>query len=259
MRDERNDLQKEPEGRTAEPARDSGNDNAMKPRGTGIGAFFRGVMADVAQRVIVTLILALLVIGVLAIVFYGQLRQAREMYNQLKEADAMRQIEWDKLLSQKEPEITEAQIYTSLQDASELTTTRLTYVGLISYQEGSIPFLTQKKYHMYYTAHVRAGIDLSQVEVLSLSDGEVVIRLPEVTIQDIVIDPDSIEFVDERSGLFNPTEMTDTVDAIKIAREHVMENADLDSLLEQADQQAERVIRALLAAEIGEREVAFRR
>ncbi len=156
----------------------------------------------------------------------------------------------------KEPELTSAFVSGKLEAVSELTTARLTYTGLIKYSEGKIPFLTQNSFSMIYTAKVRAGVDLARAGI-EIGEVQVVITLPECEVQSIDIDEQSIEFYDEHWALFNRTEKEDVIDTIAAAKEDVRQNADLESLLESADQQTRQLIKGLLEDEIGERELVI--
>lgn len=156
----------------------------------------------------------------------------------------------------KEPELTSAFVSGKLEAVSELTTARLTYTGLIKYSEGKIPFLTQNSFSMIYTAKVRAGVDLARAGI-EIGEAQVVITLPECEVQSIDIDEQSIEFYDEHWALFNRTEKEDVIDTIAAAKEDVRQNADLESLLESADQQTRQLIKGLLEDEIGERELVI--
>lgn len=132
-----------------------------------------------------------------------------------------------------------------LSKCSDLTTARLNYRGLIRYSEGDIKYLTQKSFSMIYDATITAGIDLSQAEV-TLDDTSIKVVLPQPTIQSIVIDPDSLEFYDEKAALFNWTEKQDTQKAMSYAKEDASAKAEQVDLLTQASEQAESVVTNLL-------------
>ena len=154
----------------------------------------------------------------------------------------------------KEPELTTSFVNGKLEAVSDLTVSELNYTGLIRYSEGKIPFLTQNSFSMMYTANVRAGIDISKAQI-AVSGDEVVITLPECEVQSIDIDPDSIEFYDEHLALFNWTEKEDIIDTVSAGQQDVSEKADLDSLLEAAEDQTKALIGGLLSDAIGEREL----
>lgn len=98
---------------------------------------------------------------------------------------------------------------------------------------------------MIYDASITAGIDLSQAEV-TLDDTSIKVVLPQPTIQSIIIDPDSLEFYDEKAALFNWTEKEDTQKAMSYAKEDASAKAEQVDLLTQASEQAESVVTNLL-------------
>lgn len=133
-----------------------------------------------------------------------------------------------------------------LKKCSDLTTARLEYRGIIRYEDGDIQYINKKSFSMIYDAHIKAGIDLSQAEV-SLSGKEITVTIPEPKVQDIVIDPDSLEFYDEKLALFNWTKKEDTAKAMKYAKEDAEKKAAQTDLIKQASQQAKTVVTTLLA------------
>ena len=154
-------------------------------------------------------------------------------------------VAW-KLTHKKKPKVTSNYIYSKLEDASDLTTQKMTYQGVVHYEEGDIPFITQKKYSMTYTAEIDAGVDLSKVKVDQVGDGEFNILLPDVEIQGVHVDPESVEFYDESHALFNWNSKDDGVKAVELAEKDAMNNADIDQLKKDAKENAEKVINDLL-------------
>lgn len=154
----------------------------------------------------------------------------------------------------KQPQITSASLATKLEDASDLTTAEMTYQGVIHYDDGGIPFITQKKYSMVYQATMEAGIDLSKVQI-DVTDDKVTVKLPEVTVDDPVVDPDSIDFYDDSFALFDWETKEDAVDAIKEARRDCKNKADIDSLKGKAYDNAKKVVEELLKDAVGDREL----
>ena len=102
------------------------------------------------------------------------------------------------------PEVTVSatSIEERLTRCSSLTTARLEYRGLVKYEEGDIPLINKKAFSMIYDAQISAGIDLENAQV-EISGRDISITLPEPAVQDITIDPDSLEFYDEQFALFN--------------------------------------------------------
>lgn len=156
-----------------------------------------------------------------------------------------------------EPVITIEYVDKKLQNISELSTAEMTYNGLYTILEGNIPFITQKGFSMTYEAQVKAGIDASAIEV-EVTDKEVIVTLPPSEIQMSYVNPDSIQFYDEKMALFNWTEKTDVTEAISSAEADVKEKADLDGLLERASQQAEYIVKGLLEDSVGDLKVVVK-
>lgn len=154
----------------------------------------------------------------------------------------------------REPEITSRFIANKLEEASELTSARMIYNGLVRYSDGEIPFLTQKAFTMTYRAEVRAGIDLSKVEP-SVTKKKVTIQVPEAEILDINVDPDSIQYYDEKFALFNGEKREDAIEAIKSARQDVLENGDVEELKNAAQEQVKVLLLGLFKDSIGDREL----
>ena len=162
------------------------------------------------------------------------------------------------ITAEQEPDVTNTFIGSRLESVSELTTAKLTYNGLIRYEDGEIPILTKKSFSMIYRAEVKAGIDFSEMnmeENIVITDTTVTITLPEVAILDVEVAEDSIEFYDEQSALFNWTEKEDTIDAIQAAENDVKEKADMEELKARAKSQPTVLLQELFQNVIGEREL----
>ena len=146
------------------------------------------------------------------------------------------------------PEVTVSatSIEERLTRCSSLTTARLEYRGLVKYEEGDIPLINIKAFSMIYDAQISAGIDLENAQV-EISGRDISITLPEPAVQDITIDPDSLEFYDEQFALFNWTDREDTVKAMDYAMEDAQAKATQTDILAQAKKQAQTVIETLLA------------
>lgn len=160
----------------------------------------------------------------------------------------------DMLYQRKQPQITVAYIGEKIDAVSELTTAELEYKGLIMYSEGKIPFITQKKFSMGYSANIRAGVDASKIKI-DITKEKVSITVPDAKIQSIDVNPDSIEFYDERHALFNWTSKEDTIDAIALAKEDVSAHANVDELIKRADEQTAALLESILKGSVGDREL----
>lgn len=153
---------------------------------------------------------------------------------------------------EKGPEVTADFLGSKLEPMSELVSAKLTYNGVIHYEDGNVPFFTQKAFLMVYRAEVKAGIDLSNVDI-TVTDTEVRITIPKDVNVDVTVIPESLEFYTEKKALFNKDEKEDTVSAILAAEEHVMENGGIEELKESARNEAAILISGLVEELIGER------
>lgn len=149
----------------------------------------------------------------------------------------------------KEDSLSTNYITDKLQDAAELTTQTITYTSRVPMTDGKIPFITKKSFAMYYNATLRAGVDLSEVKVKERGDDKIVVKLPHATIQGTPnIDPNSIEFVDEKKALLNWNKKEDVAEALAKAKEDLENNPSIDTtlLLQRADEHAEELVHMLL-------------
>lgn len=149
-----------------------------------------------------------------------------------------------------EPEVTAQGIEQQISTCSELTTVKLTETGIVRYEEGLIPFVDKKTFNMIYTANVRVGVDLSEVDV-SVDDKIITVTLPRASVQEVRIDPSSISLYDKSFTLVDGGSEEDIATAIADAEADVTKNLDDETLIETADQQAQDVIEGLLSSLTG--------
>ena len=151
-----------------------------------------------------------------------------------------------------EPEITASFISAKLETMSELVSAKMTYQGIIHYKDGNVPFFTQKEFLMVYRAVVKAGIDLSAVKI-DVTETEVKITVPAEVNVDINIDPESITFYAEKTGIFAGEDKEDTLEAMSAAKEDILANGGIDELKATAREEAVMLITNLLKDLIGGR------
>lgn len=144
-----------------------------------------------------------------------------------------------------------------LEDVGELTTQKLTYTGVVTLSKGDIPFINKSGFTMKYNATANAGMEIEEFDIKVKKD-KVVVTIPHATFQDVVVDPDSIEFYDEKFSLFNRYGKEGTAEAVSEAKKDVAKNADCDELLIRADENAEELIHRILDDSVGRREVEVR-
>jgi len=157
----------------------------------------------------------------------------------------------------KEQEVTIEYIDKKLSNIADLSTAEMVYTNLYTVTEGKIPFLTQKGFSMVYTATIRAGIDISRVKA-EVDEKEVTVTLPAAEIQMLKVDPETIQFYDEKHALFNWDKKTDVTTAITLAENDVKEKANTDGILKQASQRAEAIVEGLLEDSVGDRVIVVK-
>jgi hypothetical protein len=150
------------------------------------------------------------------------------------------------------PQITSNMVIARLEKASELTTAKMICTGLVKYTDHKIPILNEEAFSMIYSAQVRAGIDLSQVEV-DVTPSKVTITLPEVTIQSIEVNGDSLEFYDQKFAIFKDDSKEDVVNAIKLAKQDIEKKAEVQQLKDMAKEQTVTLLTNLFTDTIGDR------
>lgn len=197
------------------------------------------------------ILIFLTAVSVISAVVLGNLLHAEKTKNIPTSVVMTEKTETETII--KKFEVTVEYLEKALSDISELSTAELSYTGICTVEEGKIPFITKKGFSMLYTGSIKAGIDASQIGI-EITDSEVVITVPKAEIQSVVIDPDSIQFYDEKKALFNWTELRDSVDGIILAEENIKTQADTDGILERADKQAEYIVRGLLETVVKEAE-----
>lgn len=161
-----------------------------------------------------------------------------------------------KLHTPKKADIDTAFVSAKLENISELATAELEYTGLLVYSEGKIPFITQTGFNMIYSASVKAGVDLSEMQIEVTKD-KVTVSIPHAKILSVQVYSDSIEFYDEMHSLFNWSDKYDVKEAISAAEEDVAGKAQVYALMEKADEQTKEVIEGILSESIGERELVI--
>ncbi|MBR4514958.1 MAG: DUF4230 domain-containing protein [Lachnospiraceae bacterium] len=162
------------------------------------------------------------------------------------------------IVKQHEPKITSTSLGEKLQAVSDLTSAKVDYSGILTITEGDIPFITEKGFTMRYSAEIRAGIDVSEVEI-EVKDDEVNVTVPEADIQSVYVDPSSIIFYDRKMSLFNWNTNEDAIDAVKEAENDALAMINKIALKEEADKQIEEIYTAILKEAIGDRELNYTR
>ena len=141
-----------------------------------------------------------------------------------------------------------------LNTGSYLCTTVVTKEDSRTIKGWKIP-LTRKSFVISYDGTVKAGIkDLTKAEVIP-SEGNVVIKLPEMEITDITIDNDSFKIMDESNNIFNSISIGDLNDAQKELKKKMKESAVEKGVLDIAKNNAETLLSEMLKSPTGDYDV----
>lgn len=141
-----------------------------------------------------------------------------------------------------------------LEDVGELATQKLTYTGYITLSKGRIPFINKNGFSMKYTATMKAGMEFEEFDI-KVNENSVVVKIPHAKVLGVKVESETIEFYDEKFSLFNQYGKEGTAEAITVAEEDALKNAEYSELLEKADEHAEELICQFLEGGVGDREI----
>ena len=141
-----------------------------------------------------------------------------------------------------------------LEESSELTVEKSYYTGIVRFSEGTVPLINKNGFSMKYEAELDAGFELEDVSI-EVTDNAVVVTVPKAEIQSIDIDPDSLEFYDNKTSLFKTDRKEATKKALQEAEKDAEENASRKGVLEAADKRAEVIFKGILEGGVGNRDI----
>lgn len=153
---------------------------------------------------------------------------------------------------ESEPEITSSLLGQRLAEIQELATQEYHYTNMGRFQNQldfygwKVPFTT-KSFIVAYDGVIKAGVDLSQVEV-TVENKTISITLPEGKILSHEIDEDSLEVFDETKNIFNPIRIEDYTGFTADQRASMEERATEEGLLTAASERARTLVEQFIAA-----------
>ena len=108
--------------------------------------------------------------------------------------------------------------------------------------------LTQSQFIFSYDGVVKAGVDFADIEIgVDEGRGQIVVTLPEIKVLSNEIDLDSLEIYDESNNIFHPLNIDDINVSLIEMQEESEQKAIEDGLLESARDNAEALLRGMLA------------
>ena len=151
------------------------------------------------------------------------------------------------LILTKEKEVDDHFILLKLEEASELTTSKITFTGFHKYKDDGIKIINRSDFLMVYEATARIGIDMKEVEVNSNKLTKTVyIEIPKATILDIKVDSNDIKYYDQGFSLFNTNSKDDNNKAVVEAEKKAIKEFSKSGVLEMANNQSEALIKGLI-------------
>ncbi len=135
----------------------------------------------------------------------------------------------------------------------QLSTLEYNYTDVASYKESStykdmiIPF-TEKRFMIKYTGYLKAGSDLSNIEIATPDSDTVHITIDHATITDNVINEEDIYVYDEKGSLFNSLKIADVYDLMVEEKQKTQENLIENGFLKEADQRSKDLMTEVLKA-----------
>lgn len=116
-------------------------------------------------------------------------------------------------MAQAKPQITATTLSQQLSDIEELAVLEYNYTTMGQFENSNnfygvkLPFTT-KKFVVSYDGVIKAGVDLSQINI-TVNGNEINVGLPKASILSHQVFEDSLQIYDEKNGLFNPLSITD--------------------------------------------------
>ena len=133
-----------------------------------------------------------------------------------------------------------------------LVSSELDYSGRMNYKinEDAVwgtKWAVYREFIMIFNAKIEAGVDLANVSLIE-TENKIIVKMPEATIKDIYIIPESIEYYDIKNTPIKWGESDkEAANNAKIkAKGDVKNNVNLDTLLKNAQSQAEMYIERFL-------------
>lgn len=153
-----------------------------------------------------------------------------------------------------QPKVDAKSLMERLEDSSELTVSKNFYTGIVRFEEGSIKFIDKNGFTMKYEAEIDAGFELEDVDI-EVNDDSVVVNVPEAKILSVNIDPNSLEFYDNKVSLFKTDRKEATKQALQAAQKDAEEHALSKGFLDEANKRAEVIFKGILDGGVGNRSI----
>lgn len=167
-----------------------------------------------------------------------------------------------KISMERRVESLSSNIKEQINNISELSTIKYNYTNIAEYKDNlqfsgiNIPF-SSKGYLVKYSGYIKAGIDLSQVEIEVIGTDKAEVILPESEIMENVISEEDVYFYNEKDSAFNKLKFDDLYTLLKDEKQKTEKELIDKGLLNDADENAMITIRLMLES-LGIVQVVFK-
>lgn len=141
----------------------------------------------------------------------------------------------------------------------ELATLEYHYQNLFHYKDTKelkgieLPF-TEKTLLILYEGYIKAGVDLTEVSIQIEEGKNITLELKTAYFTDNVINEESVQVYDEKSGLFNPLKLEEVFDLLEEEKKKTQQELKKDGFLGEANAKAEKLLIPMLE-EMGFKEI----
>lgn len=142
----------------------------------------------------------------------------------------------------KKAQVLTASTLEKIVNVSELSTFTAVYNGIAEAMDEEKP--EQVDYYVSYEARVTAGIDFEKVDIQLAEDSKtVIVRLPQVTINDVMVDIASLQYIFLNK---DKNDVGVTEEAYKLCQEDARrESGEQETIVELAQENAKNILTAL--------------
>lgn len=218
------------------------------------------VLVGTKAKMIKWLVIVVLVIAVLALIFFKGYSNATKKYEAIVQElkDQITDLQETPIVWDDKPttEITIDLIESEIKDIGELATIEYFYTDAGKFEDPkkvfgvNIPFTT-KSFIAKWDGVIKAGVRIDGiiVEIID-SNKEIIIHIPNAEILSHEIYSDSIETLDEKDGLFNPVKVDDVREFDAVSKVTMEERAIENGLLDKAFENAKVIIEKLVSNDV---------
>jgi len=150
----------------------------------------------------------------------------------------------------EKPVILSENIEQQVKKIAEVSTIKYNYTDVVSYENSKqfsgldIPF-TNKRFIVKYNGYIKAGVDFEDIKI-KVEGNNVEVIMRKAKILDNVIIEEDVAFFDEKNGLFNKLNYDELYDVLVVEKEKTQKEVISEGILEEAEENAEDLIKILL-------------